>query len=173
MPDPGEKETREEFLDRCMADGEANSDFPDAAQRFAFCSSQWKHSMAKNSGAIVKLDQEQRVVYGWASVIEEDGALVVDSQGDVIDEATLVKAAHEFVIDFRTGKVMHNGKKTGDLVESVVFTADLQKALGIDLKKIGWFVGFKVRDDAAWEQVKSGKLKAFSIGGVGNRREMV
>ena len=91
----------------------------------------------------------------------------------MIDEATLVKAAHEFVIDFRTGKVMHNGKKTGDLVESVVFTADLQKALGIDLKKIGWFVGFKVRDDAAWEQVKSGKLKAFSIGGVGNRREMV
>lgn len=118
---------------------------------------------------IIKLDEEQRVVYGWASVVEEDGSPVVDSQGDVIAPATLAKAAHSFVADFRTGKVMHGGRRVADLVESVVFTEDLQKALGIRLGKVGWFVGFKVRDEATWERCKKGTLAGFSIGGVGLR----
>lgn len=41
MPSPRKGETRDEFLSRCMADGEARSDFPDEDQRFAFCNSQW------------------------------------------------------------------------------------------------------------------------------------
>ena len=36
-------------------------------------------------GTIVKLNEEQRLVFGWASVIEDgEGNLVKDSQGDVI-----------------------------------------------------------------------------------------
>jgi hypothetical protein len=122
------------------------------------------------TGRIAKLDDEARVAYGWFSVIEdEDGRAVVDGQGDVIDERTLTKAAHEFVVDARAGKVMHKGRRVADLVESIVFTKDVQGALGIDLGIVGWFGAMKFRDNSAWARVKSGELAAFSIGGLGRR----
>ena len=124
------------------------------------------------TGTIEKLDSERRVAYGWATVIEKSGEPVVDSQGDMIDEATLLDMAHGFIADVRAGKVMHGGRRVADLVESMVFTTDLQKALGIDLGKVGWMIAMKVRDEATWEKVKSGQYPAFSIGGFGDRVEV-
>ena len=46
---------------------------------------------------------------------------------------------------------------------------DVQKALGIDLGKVGWFGAMRFRDDEVWAAVKSGKFRAFSIGGTGVR----
>jgi hypothetical protein len=62
---------------------------------------------------------------------------------------------------------MHDGKQIGEVVESVVLTHDLQKALGIDLQKVGWFIGMKILDDETWAKFKDGTFKAFSIGGSG------
>jgi hypothetical protein len=121
---------------------------------------------------ITKVDEDQRLVSGWFSVIEDGGERVVDAQGDVISEAALVKAAHDFMRDSRAGKAMHQGRRAADVVESIVFTRDLQKALGIDLGKVGWFATMKVRDDEVWKRVKSGELCAFSIGGTGRRRKI-
>lgn len=113
---------------------------------------------------------DQMLVYGWASVTEKDGQIVVDSQDDVITTDDLVKAAHEFVLSSRRHADMHMaGSHVGDIVESLVFTADVQKALGIDLGQIGWFIGVKVSDPAVWKRIKSGEYKAFSIGGTGKR----
>src|SRR3990172_678066 len=95
------------------------------------------------AGKISKLDDTLMVAYGWASVTSVGGELVIDSQGDIIDDSELLKAVHEFVTDSRQGKLMHKGKRAADIVDSVVFTADLQKALGIDLGKTGWFIGMK------------------------------
>lgn len=123
------------------------------------------------SGSITKVsDDDMRIAWGWFSVIEEGGVPVVDAQDDVIGETTLVKAVHEFVLDSRAGKLMHKGRRVADIVESVVFTRDVQNALGIDLGKVGWFGAMKFRDDEVWAKVKSGELRAFSIGGVGQRR---
>jgi len=47
MPTPNANENREEFLDRCMADDEANTDFPDNRQRYAFCNSVWSDKSKK------------------------------------------------------------------------------------------------------------------------------
>ncbi len=120
-------------------------------------------------GQILKLEDEERIVFGWASVISEKGEVVVDSQGDMIREDVLAKAAREFVLDERAGKVMHQGKRIADVVESIVFTKELQKILGIDLGKVGWFVAFKIRDEKIWKKVKDGTLSMFSIGGLGRR----
>ncbi len=120
-------------------------------------------------GKILKVDEEQRIVFGWASVISEKGEIVVDSQGDMIREDVLAKAARTFVLDERAGKVMHKGNRIADIVESIVFTEELQKVLGIDLGKVGWFVGFKIHDDKVWKMVKDGTLSMFSIGGRGVR----
>lgn len=126
-----------------------------------------------SSGRICKVDGERKLAYGWFSVIEENGQPVVDSQGDVIDEEVLVDAAHRFLTDSRAGKMMHKGRRVADVVESIVLTRDVQKALGIELPegRIGWFAAMKFRDDDVWDRVKSGELQAFSIGGTGIRSE--
>lgn len=118
---------------------------------------------------ISKTDDELRVVYGWASVIEEAGKIVTDSQGDQIASHALVKAAHGFLRDSRAAGEMHVRTDAGSIVESLVFTGDVQTALGIDLGKVGWFIGAHIPGDAEWAAVKSGKYPAFSIGGSGRR----
>jgi hypothetical protein len=42
MPEPGEKETQEEFVGRCMGNSVMNTDYPDQKQRAAVCYSQWR-----------------------------------------------------------------------------------------------------------------------------------
>lgn len=124
---------------------------------------------------ISKIDSELCVVYGWATVNKEAGKLVTDHQGDQVGDAELLKAAHDFITTSRAGGGLHaydvlgKAHRVGDIVESIVLTADVQKALGIDIGKSGWFVGYKVNDPDAWSLVKDGTLKAFSIGGRAKR----
>lgn len=134
-----------------------------------------KNEPSGNSGEftidadIIKSDDEMRVVYGWASIIEENGEPVTDHQGDIIAEDDLVKAAHEYIREYRAAKAMHEGDQIGEIVESMVITSDIQKALGIDINKVGWFIGMKIHDDGVWKSFKDGKFKMFSIGGQGRR----
>lgn len=124
-------------------------------------------------GEIAKVDDERRVVWGWASVYEEAGKAVVDLQGDVIHEDDILDAAHDFVTSSRKSLAMHQGNPVGTIVESLVFTLDIQKALGISLGKSGWLIGVHIHDEEVWKQVKSGRFRAFSIGGVGIREEVL
>lgn len=41
MPKPKDKETKKEFLDRCMGDDLMNKEYPDEKQRYAACNSLW------------------------------------------------------------------------------------------------------------------------------------
>lgn len=124
-----------------------------------------KRTLTKIEGKILKTDDEQRMVYGWASVITEKGEPVIDRQGDVIDAETLVKAVNKFMEHVRVGKAMHTGDQVGVVVHSFPITKELGDSLGIHSDREGWIVAYKVYDDNVWEMVKSGKLAAFSIGG--------
>ena len=42
MPKPETGESEDDFISRCMSSDEAQSDFPDEDQRYAFCMSQWE-----------------------------------------------------------------------------------------------------------------------------------
>lgn len=123
-------------------------------------------------GQIIKSDDEQRIVYGWASVISENGVDVIDRQGDVIKADELVKATTEFMKSVRTAKAMHQGGQVGQVVHSFPLTTEIAKSLGIETNREGWIVGLHVTDNNVWKQVKSGVLKAFSIGGTGQRKEI-
>lgn len=68
MPEPGQSESREDWLDRCMADSEAVSEFPDAEQRFAFCVSRWD---SRGKSSVVESDKE---VEAMSNVIEHKNA---------------------------------------------------------------------------------------------------
>lgn len=114
---------------------------------------------------VIEKNEDERLVYGWASIIQENGQDIIDRQGDVIKSDDLVSAAHEFITEYREAKAMHKGDRIGDVVESMVFTKEVQKALGIDLGKVGWFIGMKIHDDKVWKSFRDGELQAFSIGG--------
>lgn len=114
---------------------------------------------------VINKNEEKRIVYGWASVIEVDGQEVVDKHEHIIEVDELVNAAHKYMIESREAHEMHKGEPKGVTVESIVLTEDVQKALGVDLGKVGWFIAQKIYDDETWEGFKSGKYKAFSIGG--------
>jgi hypothetical protein len=50
MPAPSSGEYQDKFIERCMSDPESRQSFPDADQRFAFCSSQWERCEDGNRG---------------------------------------------------------------------------------------------------------------------------
>ena len=130
-------------------------------------------SMTKNiEGKILKTDDEQRMVYGWASVITEKGEPVVDRQDDMIEADTLVKAVNEFMEHVRVGKAMHVGEQVGTVVHSLPITKEIGDSLGIQSDREGWVVAYKVYDDDVWAMVKSGELAAFSIGGKAIKEEI-
>jgi hypothetical protein len=116
-------------------------------------------------GQILKADEEQRMVYGWASVVTEKGEAVVDRQGDVIEPDTLVRAVNKFMEHVRVGKEMHKGDQIGAVIHSMPVTKEIGESLGIQSDREGWIVAFKVYNDDVWAKVKSGELAAFSIGG--------
>lgn len=127
---------------------------------------------------IVKADDEQRIAYGWASVIAIKGQPFEDSQGDIIDAPTLEKATGDFMMDVRRAMSMHErnpeggideGMAKGVVVHSMPLTPEIKKAFGLQSDMDGWIVGVKVLDDDVWKKVKSGELAAFSIGGRGYR----
>jgi len=122
-------------------------------------------------GQILKFDEEQRMFYGWASVVTKDGIPVVDRQGDTIEPDTIEKASTEFMKEVRVGKVMHVGAQKVTFVHSMPITKQLCEALGIQSDKEGWIVGGYVHDDDTWALVKSGKLPALSIGGRARREK--
>jgi hypothetical protein len=123
----------------------------------------------KRAAKILKMDDEARIVWGWASVVSIDGKPMVDRQGDIISGEVMTKAADNFMADVRTAKAMHEGGKIGEVIHSFPLTKALGEALGIHSALEGWVVAMKVHDDDVWNRVKSGELAAFSIGGMGKR----
>lgn len=93
MPKPHDGETEDDFIDRCMGDDEAVTDFPDVDQRRAFCQSQWdeeEQSMAEKQTperpvavpAIVtsksNTNDKPPERPGWLSVDQFDARFAID-----------------------------------------------------------------------------------------------
>lgn len=120
------------------------------------------------TGKFTKLDDDKFLAFGYASVaVDEQGNIVVDSQGDTITIEELERTAYKFVSGWdRTVGVMHEQFGVADLVESIVFTPEKLQALGLakDALPQAWFVGFKVHDAETWQRIKNGELSMFSIG---------
>lgn len=95
---------------------------------------------------ISKRDDEEKMVYGFASTPD------LDSQGEVVTVEALEKALPEYM-RFPTIREMHQPVAVGTTKEA---TIDRQK---------GMYIGAKVVDKDAWEKVKEGVYRGFSIGG--------
>jgi len=123
---------------------------------------------------IAKLDEDQRLVFGYASLsIAKDGTPLTDTDNDQIEPHELERAAYDFVLNSRATGEMHQGVAKGALVESFVFTPEKLAKMGLppDLVPARWWVGFKVDPDT-FAKVKSGVYKHFSIQGSATREEI-
>jgi hypothetical protein len=116
-------------------------------------------------GEVTKVDDEQRIVYGFASVVSKNGEMVVDRQGDVITADEMEKAATKFMLGARNGLTMHKGEPTTTIVHSLPLTKQIMEAFGIASDKEGWLIAVKIHDDDTWDRMKKGEFTGFSIGG--------
>lgn len=117
---------------------------------------------------IQKADDEKHLAFGWANVaVTAGGQQIEDYHEDIIDTDELEQAAYQFVELYREGGEMHERGDCAVLVESMVFTKEKQRALGIQDGTLpeGWWIGFKVTDEKVWEKVKTGEYPMFSIEG--------
>lgn len=115
---------------------------------------------------------DEQIVVGWASVVaDHNGVPLVDLQNDIIDLTDLQTAARAFLKSAeRTLDVDHSYESVGEVVEGLVVTPEVKKALGLPANTpLGFIVAAKVHDVPTWERVKSGELRMFSIGGSATR----
>lgn len=94
---------------------------------------------------ITKVDDEQRIVSGYASTE------VIDCQGDIITTDAMKKAFPEYM-KFANVREMHTDSAVG-----------IVKSYRFDEK--GTFIDVEVADDSAWNKVKKEVYKGFSIAG--------
>jgi len=129
----------------------------------------------KGRVAITKANDDKMLAFGWANVaVTADGERIEDWQHDIIEPEELENAAYNFVELYREGGEMHERGGVAVLIESVVFTEEKMKAMGIPAGAlpVGWWIGFKVLDEDVWEKVKSGEYPMFSIEGEAQRVEV-
>ena len=94
---------------------------------------------------ICKVNEEERMVYGYASTE------AMDVQGEQVSKSALENALPEYM-KFANIREMHQASAVG-----VAKTADIDEK--------GLYLSVKVVDDTAWNKVKEGVYKGFSIGG--------
>lgn len=128
----------------------------------------------ENTFSIQKKDEEKRLVFGWANVaIRANGEQVLDLQHDMVDPEDLEEGVYQYVLNFRDAGEEHmpGYRKKARMVESVMFTEEKLKAMGIPKGTVplGWWIGFYVDDDDTWEKIKNGTYTMFSIEGRGTR----
>jgi len=124
---------------------------------------------------VLKINEDDNLVFGWASVaINKTGDVVVDQADEVIDIEDLEMAAYAFNLIFRKSGANHKGDANGSLVESMVFTEEKLKMLGLEKGSIneGWWVGFHIEDDNEFAKIKKGDYNMFSIQGKALREEV-
>lgn len=113
-----------------------------------------------------KVDEGSGIVYGWAIVCTVGGEPYIDLQGDHIPVSAMLDATAAFMgKSARPGLDMHEGEARGDIVFGLPVTEQTRKQLGMTTDREGFYIGWKPRDEAAMELVKSGARLGFSIGG--------
>ena len=105
---------------------------------------------------------------------DENGNQLVDRQNDLIDPEELEQTAYTYVEFYREAGEMHERGGAGVLIESIIFTKEKMKTLGIEEGTLpeGWWVGFHITDDEVWAKIKDGTYTMFSIEGKAKRIEV-
>jgi len=119
--------------------------------------------LEENDGIFVKFASftkakpEERVVVGYASSERIDG------QNDIVDSDAL-KGALEDYMQWANLREMHQPKAVGKVLSAVPIKGTVRLSDGSQLVNPLRIIA-KIVDEDAWQKVKAGILKGFSIGG--------
>lgn len=113
---------------------------------------------------IRKADDDRQLIWGIASVSTVNGELVKDYHGDTITTRALEEFAIDLVRGQRMGDFDHDFEPSNEIVQALVLSDELQKALGFDLGYEPLVICTHVPDAALWNEVKTGEWE-HSIAG--------
>jgi DNA adenine methylase len=94
----------------------------------------------------------------------------VDSQGDIIPEAEIEKAAHLWLARYQDRGFMHDKIVNSkiEIYESYIAPTNLN-INGQQVKKGTWLLMYHILDSELWKKIKSGEQTGFSMGGFARR----
>lgn len=121
---------------------------------------------------VFKADEEKRIAYSVA--LKASGGpngIRPDTQHDVLSLQTVEDTAHNFLLNSQTFDLHHKEalpQRRAAVVESYLAPVDFQ-AGQTEVKKGDWIVAVFFGDESLWQDVKTGKISAFSIKGIGRR----
>lgn len=121
---------------------------------------------------IEKADKTGRYVAGWLSVVEKNGKVVEDSQGDRMSMETLRAGVHKYMRGSRIIKKQHSGDQIGEMSEVIMIDDDFAKAHGITHSKRGAWGLAEITDEEVRKSVLAGDVTGWSMGGKGKRTEI-
>jgi hypothetical protein len=114
--------------------------------------------------SVLEKDVEGKEVFGIVLVPDQE-----DGDGDSYTKEAVREACYEFNKDFMNQSYRHNHMLTKNQVSIIEsYVAPCEMKFGERVVKDGtWLMRSAVNDVALREEVKTGKLKGFSIGGFG------
>ncbi|OPY64089.1 MAG: hypothetical protein A4E56_00143 [Pelotomaculum sp. PtaU1.Bin065] len=125
---------------------------------------------------ISKMDDEQKIVFGWGSVTKVAGQPVVDTQGDIIEDLELEKAVYSFMAVPKHDEMHKRIVPDSVIVESFVVTDEKMAKMfpGEQMPQgfRGWWIGVHLNDSEIYRKHKEGIYTGFSITGTANRVEV-
>lgn len=140
MPIPNNKETHDEWIQRCMSDLESIDSFPDEKQRFAFCESRWENEKFA----------KQKISFDY------DDTLSTKRGTDLAIE--LSKENTIYIISARNRKsLMLKKASIIGVPESRVYATGSNKAKIAKIKELGIDIHYDNNSDVVKELGKIGK----------------
>ena len=179
--EPGETETKEEFIPRCIE--YAINEGKDNEQAAAICYSMWENRNMKsneNKFSFSVVNKEERIVVGPA-MIPDMPIYRKDETGEYyvfFDRKTIETIALKF---YAKGFQQSANEMHMKPIEGVTFfqswIADESKGIPKmkqfeSLPDGTWFLGAKVNNDETWEKVKNGTFRGFSVEGMFDMTEI-
>lgn len=121
---------------------------------------------------VEKKDEDKQIVFG---VVLEPGTkrdgTVDDTQGSVISDDEIERAAHLWLARFQNRGLQHkkivNSKV--EIYESYVAPVNMTIG-GRKIKKGTWLLMYHILDSALWKKIKNGEIAGFSMGGFAKKR---
>jgi len=110
-------------------------------------------------------DEDERFVLGIVLTPDD-----VDAQGDIYSAQEIRQAAHRFMEEYGGLGLMHRFRVNDQVkvLESYLAPTDFEIE-GQQIPKGTWLLAVRILSDELWDQIKSGKLTGFSIGGSARR----
>lgn len=142
----------------------------DAGQRWA--NKVWRQNKKVEKTAYTVVlkaegEEEERTAYGV--VLEPE---TTDTQGEIYSEDEIRKTAWAFLEKYQNFGLMHEEiRRDIRPLESYLAPVDFE-VNGDQIKKGTWMLRVRVLDDQTWEDIKTGKLTGFSIGGYAKKERL-